>query len=481
MAMPDATLTVKDNALGLLPSDIDSVHLKIGVSSAGTKNQVYAFTDLDTLASTLGEGPLVEAAALALATTVNGKSGKPVLCCRVDPATAATVSAVTPTRVGTSTGTVATTGTSALDTYDVIILITRTGTLGAGAFKYSMDGGDTYSQEITIPGGGTYSISSPATGVVVVFTAGGGPTYFEAGDKFTFTTTAPAMTTGDLATSWAAILGDPTEWGFAHIVGAPVDGAALSTFAAAVATHVSTAEAASRFIWALIESPDISDGTLQTQLATFASARVAVSAGWGELTSPRNGRVMKRPSAWIEAARCAAIPVHEDPAKVRSGPVSAGLVSIGRDERKAGGILDAARYATLRTWLGLSGFYITNVPMMAAAGSDFALVPNRRVMDKACRIGYRALLQFSSQEFRVDPKTGYIDERDAKAIEAEIEAALNAGVVAEGNASSIKVQVPRTDNMLSTKKLRAKLRVVPLAYAKTIDAEIAFSNPALTF
>ncbi len=157
MVIPAANLTIQDGALGILPSSIDAAHVKIGVCSSGTQNVLQSFSDLATLKSTMGQGPLVEAAALALATSVRGRGARPVYLMRVIPSTVGACGAVTKTAVGASTGTVTVAG-AAYDAYQVRVLITRTGTLNVGAFKYSLDGGDNYSAEITIPGGATYVI-----------------------------------------------------------------------------------------------------------------------------------------------------------------------------------------------------------------------------------------------------------------------------------------------------------------------------------
>ena len=66
MPAPEVKLTIKDGALGLPPPDASGVQAKIGVSSLGAENTVYTFTSKDDLVSTLGTGPLVEAAGIAL-------------------------------------------------------------------------------------------------------------------------------------------------------------------------------------------------------------------------------------------------------------------------------------------------------------------------------------------------------------------------------------------------------------------------------
>jgi hypothetical protein len=497
MTAPNVNLTVADNSLGILPESVDGIHVKIGVCSAGPFNALQSFSDHKTLHDAMGEGPLVASGTQAFVTSVNGKGPRPIYFMRVNPSTAATVSAVTTTRVSTSTGTVATTGTVAFDTFDVKVRITRTGTLGAAAFQYSLDGGDVFSAEVAVPGGGTYAV--PNSGVVVVFTAGGGPIFFELGDLFVFTTTAPYYTTGDLATTMAALFADVREWEFVHAVGAPggVDNATKVTNFVAVATaigvHMATALANGRYVWALLELPDVSndaagDAAIINGTASFADVRVSGAGGYSEAIDALTGRQYRRPDAWAYAGRVAAIPISEDPARVRSGPVT-GIVTLGRNEEARPG-LDSARITTLRQFLGASGVWVTNGRMLAPSGSDFDLVMNRRVMDRACRIAREALRQFLGEKVRVNGANaippgnpgapGTIDERDARAAEGFVQSQLEAALLGDPqHASAVAVQCNRTDAILSTRRLRAVIRVTPLGYIKAIDAEIGFTNPAL--
>lgn len=493
MGLPDALITIQDGALGILPASVDSAHVKVGVCSTGTQNVLQSFSDLATLKSTLGVGPLVEAAALALSTTVKGRGARPVYVMRVVPSTAGACGSVTKTAVGAATGTITVAG-AAFDAFQVRILITRTGTLNVGAFKYSMDGGDTYSAEITIPGGGTYLI--PDSNVTLTFVPGGGAMFFENGDLHTFTTTAPEFTTGDLATTMAALLADSTTWGFVHLVGAPQTGndatksAASATIAAAMATHMSTAEAAARYGFCLMDAPDVAndssgDTALDSAFAAFANTRVGVTAGYSEQLSAISGRVYRRPDSWVVAARVACIPVHEQPSRVDSGPV-VGIVTQGRDERVRE-YLDAKRFSTLRTHIGKQGSYITSGRLMAANGSDFTLIPNRRVLDKACTAARAAMLKFLDDDLQVNGTSstvaagqpgapGTISEADAIRVENYVLSQVESSLI--GSASGVQVVCNRSDAILTTQNLRLTIRVIPKGYARSISATIGLSNPA---
>src|SRR5690606_28541217 len=181
MPVPKVSLTIRDPKLGLAPADISGIQAKIGVCSKGTPNTIYSFGTRDALVEELGAGPLVEDAAIAL------DAGGPVICVPANT-TPQQPSAVTATRTSSSTGTVSVSGTSNIDV-DVVIVITKTGDIGAGEFKVSLDGGATFGDDTLLAA--SYPLGD--TGLTLTFTKGGGPTYFEEGDEFSFTAKAPYM------------------------------------------------------------------------------------------------------------------------------------------------------------------------------------------------------------------------------------------------------------------------------------------------
>jgi len=498
MPIPAVNTTIQDGALGILPEAAEGIHVKLGVCSSGTALALQTFSDVQAAIDALGQGPLTEAVCQALVSATRGRAPRPVLAMRVTPSTAGVAGSVSYARVGSSTGTFATTGSTPYDAYQVRLLITRTGAAGVGAMRVSLDGGDTYGAEVTLAA--SYAI--PNSGVTVVLTGS-----LDAGDVVSFNTKAPELTASDLNTAFAALFALPTEFDFVHVVGAPQTGADDAALASAsrvivnaVATQMGTALAAGRYIHAVCEAPDVADASggdsaLVAAFASLADARVSVVAGYDEVVSAVSSRIYRRPSAWAYVARLAAIRVAEMPSKVNLGPLAA-ISSIGRDERKREA-LDAQRFCTLRTHLGLQGVYITSGRMMAAAGSDFDLVPNRRVIDKACRIARASALQYLDEDLRVNKSAidgntvppgqpgapGTIDERDARRIEAVILAALEAALspgADNGDASAVSVQVNRSNVLLTTRELKIKVRVTPKGYARSIAVDIGFQSPTAT-
>jgi hypothetical protein len=466
MSLPEVVQTIRDNALGIVAENIDSVHAKLGVCSRGVPNTLYSFSDQKTLVDTLGTGPLVEAAAHALAV-----AGGRVYCVPINPSVPGTITG--PEGGIPMQGTIVLSG-SPTDAFEGVIRIVQTGTLGFATFKYSLDGGRSFSAEMAIPGSGSFLL--PNVGVVASFSLPP-QTMFLAGQSFTFSATAPGFSLSDFGAAIIALLADPREWRLVHVVGTGEDALAAAALASMLDATLLSAETSYRYVRGIIECPEAGDASLIAGFSLFASRRVGVAAGFENLTSSVAGRIMKRPAAWPAVARAMAVPISQDLGAVEDGALP-GVVGIYRDERVTP-TLDGKQFITLRTFLGISGAYVTAGRCMAPVGSDYALLQNGFVMDAACRTARTTLLPFLNSKVRVDGEKGTIREVDARTIEATVEAALNATLVAKNHASAVSAKVSRTENILSTQRLPVTIRVVPLGYARAIAVDIGFSNPAL--
>jgi hypothetical protein len=556
MALPDATLTIADGALGQGAATGQGAHLKMGMCSDGIVGTLYGFGDIGQAQATLGQGPLVDAIAHALAIPGQGT----VYALPLNPTTAGSSGTITHTGPGTGTvtastaprfsvaikiGTGGTNGTatfqvslnggaygavisttggtfsylvpgtvttvtlasgqtwvandiytiatdgsvtltgsgpaasnvthtdSPLDAYNVLVTITTAGGLGVGVFTYSVDGGNNTSEQIAIPSGaGKYQL--PNTGVVLTFAG-----TFTAGDTYSWTTTHAAFNNTDLTNGFTTALAGAAVWGFVHVVGTGANSAAAATMTATVQTQMVLGAAQFRFARAIVQCPTSeSDSTVASAFAAVSADRVNVCAGDVGAISPINGRILQRNCAYIVAAHAGAIPVGEDLGYVGTSFPVRNVASLYRDEAKTPA-LDAARFTTMRTFPGRQGYYITRGLLMAPSGSDFAAWDRGRVMDVACAVTRAGELPYVNGTMRVDPKTGYIDERDAQAFEAKVNSQLRTALVSTGQASATSVVVSRASNILSTSTLPVNVRVTPLGKLTFISTTIGFVNPAL--
>lgn len=377
----------------------------------------------------------------------------------------------------------------------VEIEITTGGALATAAEKHRVDGG-AWSTPAVIPLGGVVALGG---GLVATFAAG----TYNTDNTYSFNTLAAAtghlVINGVAQTTTAIVATGPTDAGVTTAFAAgsyktgdtwtwDTDSVPLA-FAAAVGSALDTLmaayEAKKRYSFAVIEVPDAPDADIIAAFAgvSFASKRVMVCTGFETLTDAIDLIPVQRSSAWSITSRIAAVRPGEDLGRVKTGSLM-GVTAITRDEEKTPA-LDILGFATLRTIQGRRGqYFITGGRMFLPLTSDFTLVQNRRVMDVACRIVRDGLTEDLNDDVRVDTATGKIFEGDAAALEAPIQEQLEASLLGgkgtpSDNASDVSVQVNRTDNILSTNKLRAKIRVVPKGYLRAIEFDIGFLNPAI--
>lgn len=205
-----------------------------------------------------------------------------------------------------------------------------------------------------------------------------------------------------------------------------------------------------------------------------------------EIQSPVDQRRYMRPISVDVSAALVAVNPGRDIAAKKLGPRSGVTIVDARgnvkhhDDFKLGGVADALRATSLRTWPSNgTQTFITNPRLMSASGSDYQFAQHARVSHKVCKIVRAILEERSSEDLIVSASTGYIDETDANDIDVEVNAALNDALVKTRNASAIAFVLNRTDNLLSTFTLKGTARIIPLAYPKFFEVTVGFFNPAL--
>lgn len=481
-----------DGALGASPAGPGRALLLVGPCSSGAENVVHVFESPRDVPGVLGYGPLAEMAAYALTVGARGVTAKPVGCIRVPNAsvTAGTVTtgAVVRGEPGSpSSGTMTLAGTPT-DRFDIRVRITRAGGLGAAALRYSLDGAATESNEILIPSADPLALF--ATGLALSFTGS-----FEVGDTFAWSTTGPTFSSAAAVSALDALESDSRAWPLVMIVGEPtgVDDATRATNAASLVqdlhTHLELFTAQGRYMRGLVEGPRFvtSESSLSTALASaltpVSAKRVGISGGHCMVPSQINPRKMRVSIAWPYAARAASVPFSQDPGDGGLGPlegVIAGSLETNATDRAR---YEGARMFCLQPISGLNGYYVANSSMLAPVGSDYAELPNGRVIDEASRAARAKLLTYRRARIRVakvgSPNAGRIDDRDAQRIETAVRSAVARAILDTSDAVDVQVVVNRTDNLLATNTLRLRVRVTPYAYAKSIEVEIGLENPAL--
>jgi hypothetical protein len=393
-----------------------------------------------------------------------------------DVYTITTAGVVTVTAGGSATVTQV---SSPLDAYSLLVTIDTAGDRGTSRFTYSLDGGVVTSSPIATAA--TYVI--PNSGIVLAFTDAASVL----GDTYEATCTPPATNNTDIALAFDALLASQYIIEGGHVVGTPLSSADAAALATAVDGKMTTAATNKRYQFCLMECPTGGADTDDVLIAAFANTtstygRTYACAGNAYVTSTASGLTLSRNCAWVTSARLASSKLSEDPGKVLLGPLP-NVTNITRNEEATPGCHDA-RFVTLRTILGKNGYFITGAPSLALVTSDYNNIMNVRVVNRAAAIANAAYTDYLNVDVRVDRTTGFIDPRDADAIDAKVTQALQAELMgAPGTrtdeCSFVQAKVNRTDNLLTNSTVNATVAITPKAYAHTIYVNIGFTNPAL--
>lgn len=185
------------------------------------------------------------------------------------------------------------------------------------------------------------------------------------------------------------------------------------------------------------------------------------------------------------AGRKAKSQVQVNPGKVMDGPVKALEMYILNQpvEQYDVEALHDKGYVSFRTHVGKSGYYFTDDHLACPISDDYHYGTNRRVIDKAYRLAYQALLDFLLDDNTVN-QNGTIDALYAKTIENRVESLIYTQMTANGELSynptdakdkGVVCKIDLTHNVTSTSTLRvAKLQVRAKGYNRWIDVPLGF-------
>lgn len=483
--IPNVTVTkLQAGQTGVVRPGVAGILAIIASAATGTVNSPATYTRAEDIVTDDGYGRLASLAAHDL-----GVTGNPVLAVVPTAAIAATYGAMTVTGGGTSAHTAG--ATAPLDEWNVVLLYTVAGVVGAPGIFYqvSLDGGQTYTAAQAL--GSNTSIAIPNTGITVNLGSG---TVF-AGQTVAFVTTPAYPNSTDLVASLEAlrVTGQPWDAVLVDVQG--------STGHAAIATQLDTWLAALEtrgvFKSALMNLPmkniaPYGSGETEAAYATrltpiiqgIVTPRVVVCADGADMVDFFKGVKVRRPTAIYVAAAGEAVPIGIDVAAVANGPVAnASLIDTRgnlkyHDEQQYPG-LDALNITTLRSFPGRTGVYITNARLPSASGSDYVFWQQLRVMNAACTLAWQLLTDKLSLGVRKNPKPGpngaiYIAEADATSIEQYVNATLTAQL--KDQVAGVALALSRTDDISSNQGaiINAKLSLEALAYIKGFSVGATF-------
>lgn len=397
-----------------------------------------------------------------------------------------------------SSGTMIAAG-SPTDAYNIVIEITRPGTVGVTtdmAFTWSADGVTPFG-EVIIPLTGIVALSNSKvnTGVTVTFSG-----YLDIGDKFTFSTTAPTVNTSDLLDAVDAALLSTTIYKFGYITSTKIVDRALLT----LLDNKLQAVRDTKFVQGMFNTRGINTGETEQQWMTalitdfigFVSDRglCSICAGGMQYLDPYTTVQGYAPISIIVSGRRSTMDMHQDMGQVEDGQLPSNVISIEHDEFLRPG-LDAQRFITLRTFESFPGKFFVSSDVTLADSNDtsYTEIRNTNVIYTGARVTYDAAHQLLNQTFEVmeiqeSPTVpiGAISKRDAQRVQKKIVAPLRAILEKPKRNTSSPSIVNTTDNQLfivfrnyslrATKELRGLLTLELLGIAEIISIPIVANN-----
>jgi hypothetical protein len=476
MTQPNVSITELDGALAVLPPSAGKLYAIAGYSTSGPLNMPASFARTKDVIATYGAGPLVEKACAYIE-----RFGKPVVIIRTGSSTAGTPGTLVITGV-TGTSVVTVTGVPN-DDYEALFKVLNGGTIGVAGilYQWSLDGGRNWSAATALGTANTFAFPG-AGGLGLAFAAG----TLVAGDNVSTRTTTPAPSAAELGAGLDALAASATNWEIVTPAGT-IDGTAFDTLELKLAALAAQGKYRAWIADARMPNVGETEAQYKTALDGIFGSKATVygmlCAGACKITSSVTGRKYRRPISFIVGAREAASSEEVNNADPNLGPLGVTIRDANgnpdeHDESVNPG-LDDSRFTTLRTIDGLQGVYVNRPRLFSPAGSDFQLLPHRRVMN----LGHAALRTYFMRRLNkpvlVDALTGYLLEEEALEIEAGALAVMRATLTAKPKASGVMFALSRTDNLLSTKTMTGDARIIPLAYPEFITLTVGFYNPAL--
>lgn len=466
MSLRDVTIKVEDGSLGNQNSTGENVHVKIGVSSVKSDSPllITAYMKPEQIKEKVGLSPLYDAALDSI------ENGAPQLyCIPVTPKKKGKAGEVS--HLGESTGTVTVSG-DANNAYEVSIQITTSGTLNEAACRYSVNGGYTYSDELTIPLGGALEI--PYTGLTVTFAGD-----FEESDVYAFGSTAPEIDNAAVLAAVESLYNSDLSFEFIHIVGP----SAKALWAALGSAANQFLKLYKRPVWFLCEARYIgADESLDDYAAALkAEAKgidnyfIQVCAAYSQYTR-WDGRSGIINNAGIVAGLYGLASVQDSIGQTDTYSISEAKMTSLMPEGIEDFIsdLDDAKYLTFRKYYGVTGCYVNNARMLCKDGSDYRYAEHVRVLCKMIRQIYLTAVPMLQMNISAsdDMETDINNILERLMIPLEDMESRE-----EITSATLSVTDMNEINIVQDENLPVKLTFVPRGYIREFDFDLSMTNP----
>ncbi|MBN2883962.1 MAG: DUF2586 family protein, partial [Clostridia bacterium] len=371
---------------------------------------------------------------------------------------------------GTGVGNIAVAG-SPTNKNSIKIEIEQAGGLNEATFRFYLNGNQ--SILFTVPEDGVFAI--PGTGVTATFSAGspsGAQKSFVAGDSFLFSTTAPSATNQEILDAVDTVLEaklpyefivlpmatDKSLWASLAVKAEAAKENYNYTFFVCQSRYPLASETADAFALALSTTERGSVITTRVQVcSSFFIKNKTLKPIIGKYCGILSSR---KPQDAPDAVKFGNIMNEESSFPSRDGHIA---------------LLDSAGYVTVREIRGLAGLYVTSGNLLSQEGSDFDVVERIRVMNRACTEVRKIQLQYLNDNLEVGADGSIPGLKIFKLVsERPLVEMTNNGEISSG-----EVIIPEGQNILSSKTIKTKVRIIPKGKVKFIENEISFYNPLL--
>ncbi len=463
---------IQDGNLGRSTGGISHAQVKIGVSDAVSSTPLLITNTMgsDGIREKLGNSPLADA---CMDATENGLATVYAIPVKADVAGA--VSDVTYT--GTGTGTLLVSG-SPNNAFDVVIEIMESGNQNEGSFRYSIDGGNRFSEEQTIPLDGEFVLAGTGLSIHFADAEEEGSQSFVEGDVYACHTDAPTLSNASVLEAVESLKDFHKTVEVCHIVG--VSGRAL--WAALQSEAEDFLDIHKKPLIFLCEARACgADETVDAYMAAMEQERKGISSLF--LCVSMTYAVYQRKDLRVQVINMA-------------GVVS-GLLGVAKESLSVGCVeefpvscaklqkmvpdgieayseqFDDMGYTVFRQYAGRDDYYVANANVMAPAGSDFPYVESVRVLNRIVREVSRK----ASDKIQAE-----IDPGDLEGSVKKIEAHLNIAVEdceAEKIISSGEVTIDTSSlNILADETLDVQVTWVPMGAVRVFKLKFSVKNPA---
>lgn len=467
----EINVTVEDGNLGRGSGGVDRAQAKIGVSPLSSSVPVLVTNTMSPaeIKDKLGYSPLADA---CIDATENGL--KTIYAVPLPADIAGETSEVKHT--GTGTGTVSVTG-SPNNAYDIVVEIVTSGNTNDGTFRYSIDGGNNFSDELTVPLAGAYELTG--TGLTLKFAdaEADGQSFVEH-DAYAFSTTAPAMSNASVLEAVEKLIDFNKTIEVCHIVG--VSGKAL--WAALQSEAKDFMELYKKPLIFLCEGRACrEDETLDEYMAAMAleckgisSLYVCVSLTYA-IYQRKDMRVQKVNMAGVVSGLIGSAKESLSVGCVEEFPVSCAKLQkmIPDGIETYSEQFDAMGYTVFRQYAGRDDYYVANANVMAPAGSDFPYVESVRVLNRIVR----EIAKQASDKIQAEVDPGNLESSVAK-IEAHLNIAMEE-CERDKIISSGEVTIDTENlNILADETMDVRVAWVPMGTVRRFNLTFAVNNPA---